>query len=68
LRLGADIRSASKIVLPWIFQKFPAWSDCDGNLESVFTRDQFLANMGFYWITGAIGSSFYPYYFRQSRP
>jgi hypothetical protein len=24
-----------------------------------------LANISFYWFTGAIGSSFYPYYFRR---
>jgi len=26
-----------------------------------------LANISFYWFTGAIGSSFYPYYFRKRR-
>ena len=36
-----------------------AWSDCNGDVESVFTRDQMLANISFYWFTGAIGSSFF---------
>jgi pimeloyl-ACP methyl ester carboxylesterase len=52
----------------WIIEKFRAWSDCDGDPERVFTRDQMLANISFYWFTGAIGSSFYPYYFRRHRP
>ena len=52
----------------WIVEKFRAWSDCGGDVESVFTRDQMLANISFYWFTGAIGSSFYPYYFRSHRP
>lgn len=52
----------------WIVEKFRAWSDCQGDVESVFTRDQMLANISFYWFTGAIGSSFYPYYFRRHRP
>jgi pimeloyl-ACP methyl ester carboxylesterase len=52
----------------WIVEKFRAWSDCGGDVESVFTRDQMLANISFYWFTGAIGSSFYPYYFRMHRP
>ena len=52
----------------WIVEKFRAWSDCDGDVESVFTRDQLLANISFYWFTAAIGSSFYPYYFRRHRP
>jgi pimeloyl-ACP methyl ester carboxylesterase len=52
----------------WIIEKFRAWSDCSGDVESVFTRDQMLADISFYWFTGAIGSSFYPYYFRLHRP
>ncbi len=52
----------------WIIEKFRAWSDCNGDVESVFTRDQLLANISLYWFTGAIGSSFFPYYFRMHRP
>ncbi len=52
----------------WIIKKFRAWSDCGGDIESVFTRDQLLTNISFYWFAGAIGSSFYPYYFRRRRP
>ena len=52
----------------WIVEKFRAWSDCGGDLESVFSRDQLLANIAFYWFTGAIGSSFWPYYARLHRP
>jgi pimeloyl-ACP methyl ester carboxylesterase len=52
----------------WIIEKFRAWSDCGGDVESVFTRDQMLADISFYWFTGAIGSSFFPYYFRRHRP
>jgi pimeloyl-ACP methyl ester carboxylesterase len=52
----------------WIIEKFRIWSDCGGDVESVFTRDQLLANISLYWFTGAIGSSFFPYYFRMHRP
>ena len=52
----------------WIVEKFRAWSDCGGNPESVFTKDQMLANIGLYWFTGAIGSSFWPYYARMHGP
>ena len=52
----------------WIVEKFRAWSDCGGDVESVLTRDRMLANISFYWFTGAIGSSFYPYWFRRHRP
>ncbi len=52
----------------WIVEKFRAWSDCGGDLESVFSKDQLLANIGLYWFTGAIGSSFWPYYARWHGP
>lgn len=52
----------------WIVEKFRAWSDCDGDLESLFPKDVLLANIGLYWFTGAIGSSFWPYYARAHGP
>ena len=52
----------------WLVEKFRIWSDCAGDLESVFTKDQVLANISFYWFTGAIGSSFWPYYARMHGP
>jgi pimeloyl-ACP methyl ester carboxylesterase len=52
----------------WVVEKFRAWSDCNGDLETVFMRDQLLANIGLYWFTGAIGSSFWPYYSRRHTP
>ena len=51
----------------WIVEKFRSWTDCGGEVETALTRDQMLANISFYWFTGAIGSSFYPYYFRKRR-
>jgi microsomal epoxide hydrolase len=52
----------------WIMEKFRIWSDCGGDVEAVFTKDQLLGNISLYWFTGAIGSSFFPYYYRWHRP
>ncbi len=52
----------------WIVEKFRAWSDCGGDVESVFSKDQMLADIGLYWFSGAIGSSFWPYYARLHGP
>ena len=52
----------------WIVEKFRAWSDCGGDVESVFSKDHLLANIGLYWFSGAIGSSFWPYYARMHGP
>src|SRR5258705_7764564 len=48
----------------WIVEKFRTWSDNDGVPESAISRDRMLANIGLYWFTAAIGSSFWPYYGR----
>jgi len=52
----------------WIVEKFRTWSDCGGDVESVFTKDELLTNITLYWATGAIGSSFWPYYARMHGP
>ena len=52
----------------WIAEKFRTWSDCADDVESVFTKDDMLANISLYWFTAAIGSSFWPYYARQHGP
>ena len=52
----------------WIAEKFRAWSDCDGVIERAIPRDHLLANISLYWFTGAIGSSFWPYYARLHGP
>ena len=52
----------------WIVDKFRAWSDCGGDVERAFSKDHLLANIAFYWFTGAIGSSFWPYYARMHGP
>ena len=49
-------------------EKFRRWSDCGGDVESVFTMDELLANISLYWFTGAIGSSFWLYYARMHGP
>jgi microsomal epoxide hydrolase len=46
----------------WIAEKFRSWSDAG------IGRDDLLANVSLYWFTGAIGSSFWPYYARLHGP
>jgi microsomal epoxide hydrolase len=49
----------------WIVEKFRTWSDCDGDPSRSFSNDELLTNIMLYWVSGAIGSSFWPYYTRQ---
>jgi microsomal epoxide hydrolase len=52
----------------WIAEKFHSWTDNRGAIEDAVTRDELLANITLYWATGAIGSSFWPYYDRLHSP
>ena len=48
-------------LLAWIVEKLRAWSDCGGDVESVFPRDDLLTWVTAYWVTGTIGTSFSSY-------
>jgi len=52
----------------WLVEKFHRWTDCHGNPENALTRDEMLTDITLYWVTGAIGSSFWPYYARMHGP
>jgi len=52
----------------WMVEKFRTWTDCDGNPENALTRDEMITNIMLYWVTGAVGSSFWPYYARLHGP
>jgi pimeloyl-ACP methyl ester carboxylesterase len=46
----------------WILEKFSRWSDCEGNVENRFSKDELLSNITIYWATETIGSSIRLYY------
>jgi len=52
----------------WFVEKFRSWTDCGGDPEAALSRDQMLADISFYWFTGCIGASFWPYYDRLHTP
>src|SRR5262249_29788703 len=35
----------------WIVEKFRAWSDCHGDIEARFSKDELLAHVMLYWAT-----------------
>ena len=49
-------------LLSWILEKFWAWTDNDGDVESAVPRDELLTNVSVYWFTGTGGSSARMYY------
>jgi pimeloyl-ACP methyl ester carboxylesterase len=52
----------------WIVEKLRTWSDCGGDVERRFSKDVVLTNVMLYWVTGAINSSFWPYWARRHEP
>jgi len=46
----------------WIVEKFRTWSDCAGDVESVFSKDTLLTNIMFYWATNSAASATRLYY------
>jgi pimeloyl-ACP methyl ester carboxylesterase len=46
----------------WIVEKFRTWSDCDGEVERSFTKDQLLDNLMLYWVTATAHSAGRMYY------
>ncbi|GAA3707717.1 epoxide hydrolase [Streptomyces tremellae] len=52
----------------WIVEKLRAWSDCGGDVERAFTKDEILDNVMLYWLTGTIGSSMRMYHANSAIP
>ena len=46
----------------WITEKLRSWSDCGGDLETRFSKDESLTNISIYWFTNTINSSTRYYY------
>jgi pimeloyl-ACP methyl ester carboxylesterase len=57
ITLGYALNDSPVGLCAWIVEKFYGWSDCKGNIESVFTKDELLANVSLYWFTETIHSS-----------
>ncbi|MBK1787124.1 epoxide hydrolase family protein [Prauserella cavernicola] len=50
----------------WLLERRRNWSQCGGDLESVYSRDDLLTGVMIYWLTGTIGSSM-RYYWESAR-
>lgn len=52
-------------IAAWIAEKWRSWSDCDGDIETRFSKDEILTNISIYWFTRTINSSTRYYYERR---
>jgi pimeloyl-ACP methyl ester carboxylesterase len=46
----------------WIVEKFRSWSDCAGDVEKRFTKDELLTTITLYWVTETINAANRLYY------
>jgi pimeloyl-ACP methyl ester carboxylesterase len=60
--LGYGLTDSPAGLAAWIVEKFRDWSDCGGEIERRFSKDELLAHVTIYWVTGAIASSMRLYY------
>lgn len=60
--LAAGLSDSPAGLAAWMVEKYRAWSDSEGNIESRFTKDEILTHIMIYWATNSIGTSFLPYY------
>jgi len=60
--LGYGLNDSPAGLAAWIIEKFYRWSDCNGNLENCFSKDELLNNLNIYWLTQTINSANRIYY------
>ncbi len=65
LTLGFGLNDSPAGLAAWVVDKFWAWSDHGGNLESSFSKDELLTNITIYWVTETMPSSTRIYYESQ---
>jgi pimeloyl-ACP methyl ester carboxylesterase len=55
--VGYGLVDSPVALCAWIVEKFQAWTDSGGDLESVVSRDRLLDNLMLYWLPGTGASS-----------
>jgi pimeloyl-ACP methyl ester carboxylesterase len=60
--IGIALNDSPVALAASIVEKFTSWCDCNGNPESVFTKDELLTNISLYWFTQTAASSAQIYY------
>jgi pimeloyl-ACP methyl ester carboxylesterase len=60
--LGYALSDSPVGLASWIIEKWYGWSDHDGDVEKVFTKDELLTNIMIYWVTNSGASSTRIYY------
>ena len=57
LTLAYGLNDSPVGLCAWLIEKFYSWSDCHGDIENLFTKDELLSHISLYWFTQTIHSS-----------
>jgi pimeloyl-ACP methyl ester carboxylesterase len=60
--LGYGLNDSPVGLAGWLVEKFRRWSDCNGDVEKRFTKDELLTMIMLYWATETINSANRLYY------
>ncbi|HEY2106921.1 MAG TPA: epoxide hydrolase [Candidatus Binataceae bacterium] len=66
--LSYGINDSPAGLCAWILEKRRTWSDCGGEVEKRFSKDDLLTTMTLYWVTGSFVTSARYYYEAAHNP
>lgn len=66
--LGPGLNDSPVGLAAWIVDKFRSWSDCGGDVERSFSRDELLTTICLYWFTRSMPSAIRFYWEGRRRP
>jgi len=66
--LGYGLNDSPAGLAAWIVEKYRSWSDCGGDVERRFTKDEILTQLTIYWVTETINSANRLYFERDRSP
>ncbi len=66
--VAAGLSDSPAGLAAWIVEKLRGWSDCGGDIERSFSKDEILTGITIYWLTGTIGSSMRMYHANAAIP
>lgn len=59
--MAAGLGDSPAGLAAWLLEKLTRWTDCGGDVETVFTRAELITWIMAYWVDGCVGTSFAPY-------
>lgn len=66
--LGPALNDSPVGLAAWMIDKFRSWSDCDGEIERRFTKDELLTTISIYWFSQSMPAAIRLYWEGRRAP